>query len=73
MNFWQETNLLWFDDRDATWQFYHSGFQAFGVAQALAERPDEAGQLRARYEMDPEWETIWELFYSLRGLKADEP
>lgn len=73
LNFWQETNLLWLDDRDATWQFYHSGFQAFGVAQVLAERPDEASQLRARYEMDPEWETIWELFFSLRGLKADEP
>lgn len=73
LRFWQETNLLWFDDRDATWQFYHSGFQAFGVAQVLAERPQEADQLRARYEMDPEWETIWELFHSLRGLKADEP
>lgn len=71
LNFWQETNLLWFDDRDATWQFYHSGFQAFGVAQVLAERPEEADQLRARYGMDPEWDAIWELFYSLRGLKTD--
>jgi hypothetical protein len=75
--FWRKTGLLWEDEFRGTLGFRHAGFQAFGVAFALADmtlhiKADKVNELWYRYELDPEWNLIWRLFMSLRAEEASK-
>lgn len=68
--FWLRTGLLCEDELRSILAFQLSGFQAFGVALALADmwrrsERSKVKELRDRYEWDPEWDLIWELFAGL--------
>lgn len=70
--FWQRTGLLQEDPFTGERQFYHTGFQLFGVALMLNEawsrgRQDEVRRLHQETVHLTDWETIWQLFFGLRG------
>jgi len=70
LQFWLNTGLLAEDERRQTITFHHAGFREFGIAYAMADIRRHSMQarvqeLRQRYEWDPEWETIWQLFMGL--------
>jgi hypothetical protein len=75
LQFWLGTGLLVEDTFSGELSFWHSGFQAFGVAFALADllRRDDNGRarvsaLRKEHEWTPEWrDAIWPLFMALAG------
>ncbi len=70
--FWQRTGLLQEDVFAGEWQFYHTGFQLFGVALMLNEawKSDQRKIVERLHEQTAQrmdWETVWELFFGLRG------
>jgi hypothetical protein len=75
LKFWLGTGLLVRDTFSGELSFWHSGFQAFGVAFALADllKRDGSGRdrvsaLRKEHEWTPEWrDAIWPLFMALAG------
>lgn len=76
--FWQRTGLLWEDERRGKLGFRHAGFQAFGIALTLMDmilhsKAEKVSELWNRFQVDPEWNLIWQLFMSLRGEGAPKP
>lgn len=70
--FWQRTGLVQEDPFTGERQFYHTGFQLFGVALMLNEawgrgRQDEVRRLHQETARLTDWDTIWQLFFGLRG------
>ncbi len=70
--FWQRTGLLQEDVFTGEWQFHHIGFQLFGVALMLNEawRRGYEATIKHLYKETAhrmDWNTIWELFFGLRG------
>lgn len=72
--FWQHTGLLQRDEFSGEWRFYHNGFQLFGAALMLNEAWNRGQQQtvntlhRETFSLT-DWETIWQLFFGLRGKK----
>lgn len=72
LSFWQRIGLLQEDPFTGEWQFYHNGFQLFGVALMLQEAWSRGRQEAIRHLHQetwrlPDWETVWQLFSGLRG------
>lgn len=74
LTFWQRTGLLEKDAYTDEWRFHHTGFQLFGVALMLDEAWKHGQQAKIKQLQDQtkaihslDWDTIWELFFSLRG------
>lgn len=70
--FWQRTGLIQQDEFSEEWTFYHGGFQLFGVALMLNEAWDRGRREDIQHLLEStshltDWETIWELFFGLRG------
>ncbi len=68
--FWLGTGLIYQDELRRHQGFNYAGFQAFGVAAALADmsRRGQQGQvteLLGRYAWDPEWELVRQLYIAL--------
>jgi hypothetical protein len=75
LEFWKRTGLLRFDEPRSAWVFYHSEFRAFGVALVMYDKVrhgqrQEVDELWKRYELAPEWQTVWQLLYGLLGRKT---
>ena len=68
----QRTGLLQKDAFTGEWHFYHTGFQLFGVALMLNEawKRGQQATIKDLHEQAghlTDWDTIWELFFGLRG------
>jgi hypothetical protein len=74
--FWQRTGLFQQDEFTGEWTFSHGGFQLFGAALMLNEawnrgQQEAIRQLHRETAYLTDWDTVWQLFYGLRG-EADE-
>lgn len=72
LSFWQRTGVLQQHEVTEQWTFYHGGFQLFGVALRLNEawkrgQQEEVRRLHQETARLTDWETIWQLFFGLRG------